>query len=109
MVLWGLVPVFAMGGGVARLRCWSFAHQSGADRERAKGWSFHESAPHVKRADNFRNAQPFKHCAKYDLINRLVSIYQQGKDIVNTLTRPCLNPSWRSEFCRNRALTSHCA
>ena len=45
--------------------------------------SFHEPAPDVKRVGNFRNAQPFKHCAKYDLIDRLQSLYQHGKDIVS--------------------------
>ena len=45
--------------------------------------SFHEPARDVKRVGNFRNGQPFKHCAKYDLINRLQSIYQHAKDIVS--------------------------
>ena len=48
-----------------------------------KAMSFHEPAPDVKRAGNFRNAQPFKHSAKYGLINRLQPIYQDGKDIVS--------------------------
>ena len=39
-----------------------------------KTMSFHEPARDEKRVGNFRNAQPFKHCAKYDLINRLQSV-----------------------------------
>src|SRR6266542_693401 len=48
-----------------------------------KAMSFHEPARDVKLVGNFRNAQPFKHCAKYELISRLQSIFQHGKDIVS--------------------------
>src|SRR5207237_4002508 len=47
-----------------------------------KVMSFHEPARDVKCVGNFRNMQPFEHCAKYDLIRRLQPTQQQVNDFV---------------------------